>query len=122
MLRYAALLTVLAVLFSGMLHQAGVQDFALWGPAAAAVATLLTLVYFRIIARGPPLQASDYRRNGILRCGTCTRGGGDNEHKVVYADRSSARKAAQHYHRRFQGTLQEPYEAECGRWHLYTPR
>ena len=110
------------MLFTAALRQAGVNEYIIWGPAAAAVATLLALVYFRIIARGPPRQASDYRRNGILRCGTCTRGGTDNEHKVIYADRSSARKAAQHYYRRFQGTLQEPYEAECGRWHLYTPR
>ena len=122
MLKYAALLLALAALFSALLHQAGAEDYAVWGPAAAAVATLLALVYFRIIARGPPPRPSDYRRGGILRCGICTRGGGDNEHKVVYADRSSARKAAHHYHRRFQGTLQEPYEADCGRWHLYTPR
>ena len=69
----------------------------------------------------PRQLPADYMREGILRCGSCTRGGSDNENKVVYANSADARSAASHYHRRFGGTLQEPYLADCERWHLYTP-
>ena len=90
--------------------------------AAAAASCLLIIAIPVLTSRSKTGPRRDYRRDGILRCGQCTRRDSDTGHKVVYNSHSEAQRAASHYHQRFKGALQEPYQADCGRWHLYTPR
>ena len=120
LIKYGILLAALTGALTYLLLLAESPNALIIGPAIAAGATLTAVLYFRLLRGGPPAQQDDYRHRGILRCGSCTRGSSD-DNKVVYSNRTAAQRAARHYHRRFRGTLQEPYMADCGRWHLYTP-
>ena len=120
-IKHGGTFLVLLVVFTLLLNQVDLADPALW---AFPLALLLTLTRWFVFDRQqftPKATGKDFRLRGLLRCGQCTSGGNDPQPKVVYSNRADAARAAGHYHRKFGRTRQEPYEADCGRWHLTTP-
>ena len=122
LIKNTATFLVLLVAFALLLRQ---FDFPAPLPWAVLPALLLTLTRWFVFGRhqtSPKATGNDFRLRGLLRCGQCTSGGNDPQPKVVYSNRGDAARAAGHYHRRFGQTKQEPYQADCGRWHLTTPK